>query len=245
MHPAFRLVGRSHHCSCFTHIRRHTSVSCHFWGMRASRIPCLSGASLAGLSRPQLQPIHPTGAIPNRLRLLLPGSESSLGSDLLSRSASWGGFPSCKITRYFNPPSASGSTTATPPSAVAMPAAALEPAPRALALGVMLHHCSLSLTMMSSPRRRASDAVLAPSRPPWLVFHPRNRLPRNRNFLHSDSQIKMVFRHPTTPWLSLKKIALFCEGWQLCHPSRIHGDFPTPAGCCSQLQHHQSQAGSA
>ena len=148
-HPTFRLVGRSHHCSSFTHVRRHTPMSsCHFYGMRASRIPRLSGTSLLGLSRPQSQPIHPTGAISKRPRLPSSGSGSSLGSDSSSRSVSRGGFLPCKTARHFTQPFVSGSATATPPSAVAMPTADLEPATSALLLDVV---SSSSTTALSAP----------------------------------------------------------------------------------------------
>ena len=122
-HPAFRLVGRSH-CSSFIHVGRHACVLPLF-GIRASRIPRLSGQSLVGLSRPQPQPIHATGAIPKRPRLPSPGSGSSLGSDSSSGSASRDGFPPCKTVRHFTQPSVSASATATTLSTVATTAALL------------------------------------------------------------------------------------------------------------------------
>ena len=168
-HPAFRLVGRSHRCSSFTHVRRHTPVSsCHFYGMR--RIPRLSGASLLGLFRPQSQPMYPTAAIPKRPRLPSPNSGSSLGSDSSSRSVSWGDFPPCKTVCHFTPPSTSVSATATPPRVMLQ--RLLQP------LSLLLQHylwvsprhpsppLSLPLTLMASPRYRANDAVLEPPRPP-------------------------------------------------------------------------------
>ena len=215
-HPAFRQVGRSHHCSSFTHIRRHTPVtSCHFFGMRDSRIPRLSRVSFVGLFCPQSQPMHPTGAIPERPRLPSPGSRSSLCFHSVSQSASQGGFPPCKIARHFTPPSVSVLPRLHLPML-------LQPLLQPLNLLLQLYlwvsprhpppPLSLPLMMMASPRCRASGAVLEPPRPPWLVSHPRNPPLQNRSALHSKSPLKMVFRHL--------------------------------AGCCTQLPHHQGQAGS-
>ena len=148
-HPAFRRVGRNHHCSSFIHVRRHTPVSsCRFFRMRASRILRLSGASLVELSRPQSQPIHPTGAIPKRSRFPSLGIGSSLCSNSSCRSVSRDGFPPCNTVRHFIPPSVSVSATGTPPSAVATPVAALEPVPSSLPLGVA---SSSSTTVLSAP----------------------------------------------------------------------------------------------
>ena len=125
--------------------------SCRFFGMRVSRIPRLSGTSLVGFSRPQLQPMHPTDTIPKRSKPpSLPGSGSYLSSDSLTGSASRGGFPPCKTARRFTPPSVSVSAMAiyTPPSAVATPASALDPAPSSLPLGVA---SSSSTTVLSAP----------------------------------------------------------------------------------------------
>ena len=83
-----------------------------------------------GVFCPQSQPMQPTGAIPKRPRLTSsPSSGSSLGSELSSRTTSRGGFPLCKTTRHFNPPSIFA-------SAVATTAAALKSTPSALPLGI-------------------------------------------------------------------------------------------------------------
>ena len=74
-------------------------------------------------------------------------------------------------------------------------------------LRVSSHHppppLSLPLTMMASPRCRASGAAIKPPKPPRLVSHPRHPPSQNRSFLHSESPFKMLFRRPTTPLLSL------------------------------------------
>ena len=86
----------------------------------------------------------------------------------------------------------------------------------------------LPLTMMASPRCQTSGAALEPPRPPWLVSHPRNPPPQNRSSLHSESPFKMVFRHPTTPWLSLKRIALLWW-WDVCRGRMAAlSSFPNP-----------------
>ena len=184
--------------------------SCRFFGMRASRIPRLLGASLVGFSRPQSQPIHR----PSTLQVLF---QNILGFHrrLAARHRC---VPTHRLevlhgavfllvsARHFTPPSASVSATATPPSAVATPAAALEPVPSALPLSV----ASLSsITALSAPdnddfttvlskwrRTRTTQATMVGVSSPQLAFSeqefPAFRIPLQDGFQTSYNAVAVL-----------------------------------------------------
>ena len=153
-----------------------------------------------------------------------------------------GRFSTCKTARHSTPPSISASATVHLPVLLQR---LLQP------LNLLLQHYIWvsprhppppisPLTMTASARCRTSDAVLESPRRPWFVSHPCNPSQRIRSSLQSEIPFKMVFKRPMTPWLPYSGDEMPAgEGWQLCHPPQIHRYLPTPAGYCSQLQHHQ------
>ena len=216
--------------------------------MRASRISRISGYSLVAFFPSSVAAHAPYMCYPKS-----PGSGSSLCSDSSSRSASRGGFPSCKTARYFTPPSVSASDTATPPSSVACcsPWTCSFSTTSGYRL-VILHHRSLCLWWWW-PHHGVEQATPYSNRPGhhgWCLIPATRLLRTGAPCIPSPSSkwFSNVLRCRGCPWRRLSYSGDEMpakEGWQLCHPSQIHRELLTPAGCCSRLQHHQAQAASA
>ena len=171
-----------------------------------------------------------------------------------SCSASQCGFPHCKTGRHITLSSVFVSGTATPSSAVVTPAASLEPAPSTLPLCVS---SSSSTTVLSASGHDGFTTVLNKGRH-TSTAQPNRVSVSSPQPISLDQELPVFWVHVQDGFQTsynavcpLKSIVLLCW-WDACQGRtapvilpQIHQDLPTPAGCRSQLHHHQGQAGSA